>query len=62
MVQLKPINSTQVRIPEQLEVLVGTQIDILPYPIYGTPADKLVYLQLMRELNIVSETDESIIR
>jgi len=59
---LKPINDTRVRVPEQLIILIGTHEDVIGYPLFGTNEDKLVYLQLMRELNIVSETDESIVR
>jgi hypothetical protein len=59
---LKPILDTRVRIPDKLIILVGTREDIIPYPLYGGNESKLTYLQLMRELNIVAEMDESIIR
>ena len=59
--KLKPYNSNAVKIPATIEIDVNGSIDTIEYPRYGSMQDKLTYIQLMADLNIMSVCDDSII-
>jgi hypothetical protein len=62
MPELKPFNSSWVKIPALLKIDFDGNIDEIPYPANGTIAEKLEYINLMNALQIGNICDESIIK